>query len=53
MSNDEAPLTFVQHKRNTVLGASLVLEAILPELTTEQINRASPLLAKEFDNYKT
>lgn len=48
-TSDEKPLQMMRHPRNSVLGASLALEGALPELTKEQINRASPILAQEFD----
>lgn len=48
MTDDSAPIFNAKHPRNTVLGASLVLEGLLIDLTKEQINRASTALAKEF-----
>lgn len=52
-TSDGVPITTTKHSPNTVLGASLVLESILPELTNEQINSVAPLLAQEFEDYGT
>jgi hypothetical protein len=37
-----------EHPRDTVLGASLLLESWFPNISTEELNRVSPLLAEEF-----
>ena len=47
--SDQIPLTFTRHPRNTILGASLILERLLPDLSVEKINELSPLLAEEFE----
>lgn len=55
ITDDSEPITFKSHPRNTVLGASLLLEAFFPDITTQELNRVAPLLADEFNeviNYK-
>jgi len=51
-TNDEQPIYFIKHSLDTPLGASLLLERILPELTAKQISKASIPLAKEFNKFK-
>mgnify|MGYP001565700844 CR=1 FL=1 len=52
IAGDSLPLSFQKHPRNTVLGASLQLEALLPYLSKEKINELSPILAREFEDMR-
>ena len=47
-TSDDKPLTFKKHPRNTILGASLFLESLFPDLDAKTINRLSPIVAREF-----
>lgn len=47
-TDDGMPIKTMRHPRNTVLGASLELERMLPDMPIQEINRVSILLAQAF-----
>lgn len=47
-TGDGIALTFQKHPRNSILGASLVLETMFPKLSRKKINELAPYLAQEF-----
>jgi len=54
-TNDDKPIQFIKHPRDTFLGASLVLEGLLQilgieSITPEKINEATNYLLREFND---
>ena len=50
--DDGVALFSKRHSRSSILGASLELESIFPDMPVEEINRASILLADAFEREK-
>lgn len=48
LTDDGMVINFIKHPRNSVLGASLFLEGLFPELSKQIINEMAPLAAQEF-----